>query len=426
MARAATILPNFIGLKFQVHNGKVYNDVTITEDMVGHKLGEFSPFFFSRSPSLAVIDGLLYQSVAVLGYLAVVLAWADLLWKWILSPTKRLATSLALATKIVTDFKGVRDLYVFFYGLLHRAPKQVLEFLAWIYFYPIDKDIATEMEPMDALMSRSPGPQLQKWPLIHGRSGRRHDTSREPRTRELDSCPWNDSGLWSYIESDHGEDTRALDESPTDAGVATNHQSQAPEPYRNRDTTTTVKVADAPSQRTAPTDADPTPDAITLRHRSHRQSNPPQRASRDNQAKTSSLGSPSIQRPADSQHAARRSPTVTDNINYNQKIKAGKVNRTTLVTHHEGPTRSTSSSSITTVRPSRADPLLLLRYSDSDAEERGEGEREGGEPNGKEPLVSTAVPTTSTQNRWALVFNNAKDQAEELDRFEDALGGCRA
>ncbi|KAI0904903.1 ribosomal protein S19/S15 [Ustulina deusta] len=42
-ARAATILPNFVGLKFQVYNGKVYNDVTITEDMVGHKLGEFSP-----------------------------------------------------------------------------------------------------------------------------------------------------------------------------------------------------------------------------------------------------------------------------------------------------------------------------------------------------------------------------------------------
>ncbi len=42
-ARAATILPNFVGLKFQVHNGKVYHDVTITEDMVGHKLGEFSP-----------------------------------------------------------------------------------------------------------------------------------------------------------------------------------------------------------------------------------------------------------------------------------------------------------------------------------------------------------------------------------------------
>lgn len=43
MARAATILPNFVGLKFQVHNGKVYVDVTITEAMVGHKLGEFSP-----------------------------------------------------------------------------------------------------------------------------------------------------------------------------------------------------------------------------------------------------------------------------------------------------------------------------------------------------------------------------------------------
>jgi ribosomal protein S19 len=43
-ARSATILPNFVGLKFQVHNGKIYHDITITEDMVGHKLGEFSPY----------------------------------------------------------------------------------------------------------------------------------------------------------------------------------------------------------------------------------------------------------------------------------------------------------------------------------------------------------------------------------------------
>lgn len=42
-ARSATILPNFVGLVFQVHNGKIYHDVRITEDMVGHKLGEFSP-----------------------------------------------------------------------------------------------------------------------------------------------------------------------------------------------------------------------------------------------------------------------------------------------------------------------------------------------------------------------------------------------
>ncbi|KAI9790921.1 MAG: mitochondrial ribosomal small subunit component [Peltula sp. TS41687] len=41
-ARSATILPNFVGLNFQVHNGKNYIDVTITEDMVGHKLGEFA------------------------------------------------------------------------------------------------------------------------------------------------------------------------------------------------------------------------------------------------------------------------------------------------------------------------------------------------------------------------------------------------
>lgn len=43
-ARSATILPSFVGLKFQVHNGKDYTDVFITEDMVGHKLGEFSTY----------------------------------------------------------------------------------------------------------------------------------------------------------------------------------------------------------------------------------------------------------------------------------------------------------------------------------------------------------------------------------------------
>ncbi|TXT14971.1 mitochondrial 37S ribosomal protein uS19m [Cutaneotrichosporon oleaginosum] len=41
-SRACTIVPNFVGLKFMVHNGKDYLPVTVTEEMVGHKLGEFS------------------------------------------------------------------------------------------------------------------------------------------------------------------------------------------------------------------------------------------------------------------------------------------------------------------------------------------------------------------------------------------------
>lgn len=41
-ARACTIVPEFVGHTFQVHNGRVFNDVYVTEDMVGHKLGEFS------------------------------------------------------------------------------------------------------------------------------------------------------------------------------------------------------------------------------------------------------------------------------------------------------------------------------------------------------------------------------------------------
>ena len=41
-ARSCTVVPEFIGQTFMVHNGKVFNKVFVTEDMVGHKLGEFS------------------------------------------------------------------------------------------------------------------------------------------------------------------------------------------------------------------------------------------------------------------------------------------------------------------------------------------------------------------------------------------------
>lgn len=41
-ARRCTIVPEFVGVTFLVHNGKIFNKVLVTEDMVGHKLGEFS------------------------------------------------------------------------------------------------------------------------------------------------------------------------------------------------------------------------------------------------------------------------------------------------------------------------------------------------------------------------------------------------
>jgi small subunit ribosomal protein S19 len=42
-ARACTIVPEFVGHTFMVHNGKLHIKVFVTEDMVGHKLGEFAP-----------------------------------------------------------------------------------------------------------------------------------------------------------------------------------------------------------------------------------------------------------------------------------------------------------------------------------------------------------------------------------------------
>jgi ribosomal protein S19 len=41
--RAATITPQLVGYRFSVHNGKLYQEVYITEEMVGRKLGEFVP-----------------------------------------------------------------------------------------------------------------------------------------------------------------------------------------------------------------------------------------------------------------------------------------------------------------------------------------------------------------------------------------------
>ena len=42
-ARACTIVPEFVGVNFLVHNGKMFAKVFVTEDMVEHKLGEFAP-----------------------------------------------------------------------------------------------------------------------------------------------------------------------------------------------------------------------------------------------------------------------------------------------------------------------------------------------------------------------------------------------
>ena len=42
-SRRSMITPDFVGLTFHVHNGKLFVPVFVTENMVGHRLGEFSP-----------------------------------------------------------------------------------------------------------------------------------------------------------------------------------------------------------------------------------------------------------------------------------------------------------------------------------------------------------------------------------------------
>lgn len=50
-ARRCTIVPEFVGHTFKVHNGRAFLDVFVTEDMVGHKLGEFAPTRLFRAHS---------------------------------------------------------------------------------------------------------------------------------------------------------------------------------------------------------------------------------------------------------------------------------------------------------------------------------------------------------------------------------------
>ena len=43
ISRNSTIIPKFIGLKFNVHTGKSFLEISVSKEMVGHKFGEFSP-----------------------------------------------------------------------------------------------------------------------------------------------------------------------------------------------------------------------------------------------------------------------------------------------------------------------------------------------------------------------------------------------
>ena len=52
-SRRSTIIPEFVGVSFLIHNGKKFILITISEDMVGHKLGEFSPTRLFRGHTTA-------------------------------------------------------------------------------------------------------------------------------------------------------------------------------------------------------------------------------------------------------------------------------------------------------------------------------------------------------------------------------------
>jgi small subunit ribosomal protein S19 len=65
-SRRSTILPEFVGLTFAVHNGNKFIPVYVTENMVGHKLGEFAPTrtFRGHSGHIKATDGMTTEEQA--------------------------------------------------------------------------------------------------------------------------------------------------------------------------------------------------------------------------------------------------------------------------------------------------------------------------------------------------------------------------
>ncbi|KAL8657179.1 MAG: hypothetical protein Q9226_002171 [Calogaya cf. arnoldii] len=249
--------------------------------------------------------------------------------------------------------------------LFSQARKQILDFLAWMYFYPIDKDIVKETEPKVSSTNQ----------------------------------PWNDSNLWSYIDSEGGEETQAEVESQTDPPAP---QCQALVLYRNPIPRAFVPESDSPAVCISPTV--PPQDVITLRP------HPEQR------------------------HPAPRSPTITDNLNQIRRMKAEKDNprsSTNLQSLGQPPSRSPISH-VAKFRPTvhhrkRPDDdeeaeEYPIRTPDLDFENQWASSSDEGEMDEEEPLVSTAIPVKMARERWAIIFKDAKDKVEELDRFEAVLG----
>src|SRR2546428_10767075 len=66
-ARASTIVPDFVGHTFAVHNGNKFIPVYVTENMVGHKLGEFAPTRLFRGHTGAVKEDVKVEKPGVPG-----------------------------------------------------------------------------------------------------------------------------------------------------------------------------------------------------------------------------------------------------------------------------------------------------------------------------------------------------------------------
>ncbi|KAL8780858.1 MAG: hypothetical protein Q9213_006270 [Squamulea squamosa] len=226
------------------------------------------------------------------------------------------------------------------------------------------------------------------------------------RSPRHESCPWNDSNLWSYIESENGEGIQADDEGLTNACTSKEHQSQPFELHRDPDTSDSVIAVDFPTKCTGPAESGSTRDVITLRDRPFYHQAAYQRGDSHNRQQ--------------SQPATPSFPTIKDNIDQINKMKANRDSPSPTKTPQK-PAKSASQpqslqrSSDTAFKEDLSTPIL----SDSDVYPSSSDETETGDG---EPLISTAVPKGSAQDRWALVFDRAKTEGEELDRFEAALG----
>ncbi|KAL8806048.1 MAG: hypothetical protein Q9182_001580 [Xanthomendoza sp. 2 TL-2023] len=383
-------------------------------------LGSFGAYIFSPSFS-TFVDVIACRGVVACGYVFVVLVWAHLVWTWILGPAMKLIDS---------GFALCRSIY----GALLRVTGLASRIRSWRVGKEVTAEVAMDIpasRQMMMLSSRARSSRDERGQQYHART-------EGIERREINSHPWNDSELWSYIESDVDEDEAAKDECVDKSLASTGNGAPAVEIYQDSDRGQTLaaktflpRSLEAEYHNVAREMCQ-----VSSLHNSHTATHYPS-ASQEDSLRTMTAKPRDIltlrQQDSPSDQARNSStrpwppvfhPTTHEIIAKIKIIKAESVkDRYPAKPTLDLATFSATQSQETSYDERDSSPLTTPYLGSPDFWQSSSSE--SSEPRDREELVSVALPRIKKpfQDRWSSVFTDMADASERevLDRFEAAL-----